>query len=336
LTARLRIERTSWKDRSVLVTGAGGFVGSALARELLQRDARVIGVLRDSAGMRQLEAHGIQRRVDVVLGSINDFGLVRRVITQYEVDSVFHMAAHTSRQTAGRSPLTAFETNVGGTWNVLEAARLSPLVQSVVVASTDKAAWPDSQEETESSLRLDPYDASKACAEILARSYSASFPLPVAVVRCANVYGPGDANWSRLVPGMVRQALAGNDPILRSDGTPERDYLYLGDAVEGFLAVAEQLPEISGRAYSLGTGHTVSVLAMVRLILAAVGDPGLQPRIAGEANGVHRGAARPAAPRVPGWRPQVALAEGVARTVAWYRDHLASGRVVSLGERARA
>jgi CDP-glucose 4,6-dehydratase len=177
-----------------------------------------------------------------------------------------------------------------------------------------------------------PYDASKACTDILARCYAASFPLPVAVVRCSNVYGPGDTNWSRLIPGTIRAAVAGEDPVIRSDGTPERDYLYLGDAVDGYLSVAEHLPEISGEPINFGTAQSVSALRLVKMILDEVGDSGLQPRVQGEASGEisRQSLSYEKARDLLGWTPRVSLPEGLSRTVAWYREYLEVGKVLAL------
>lgn len=337
---RGRNPTNSWQDRVVLVTGIGGFVGSGLAKALLERGAKVVGVLRDSAGVRQLEALGIRRGLELAYGSIADAGLMNRVVNEYEVGTVFHMAAQAIVQVANRSPVPTFESNILGTWTILEAARLSPVVERVVVASSDKAygdqpVLPYTEDTPLNGLY--PYDASKACTDILARSYAASFPLPVAVVRCANIYGPGDTNWSRLIPGTVRSALAGEDPIIRSDGTPERDYLYLMDAVEGYLAVAEHLPELSGEAINLGTSSSVSALDLVRAIIAEVGDTGLQPRILGEASGEisRQSLAFDKARRKMGWEPRVSLQEGLSLAVAWYREYLSSGRVLALSSSGR-
>ncbi|HZQ49648.1 MAG TPA: GDP-mannose 4,6-dehydratase [Candidatus Dormibacteraeota bacterium] len=330
-----RASSTNWRGRVVLITGIGGFVGSELARVLLERGAKVVGVLRDSAGVRQLEARGIRRNLDLIYGSVTDASAMNRAVNEYEIGTVFHLAGQAIIQVANRSPIPTFESNIAGTWTILEAARLSPLVERVIVASSDKAYGdhPDMPytEATPLHGRF-PYDASKACTDILARCYAASYPLPVAVVRCSNVYGPGDTNWSRLIPGTVRAAVAGEDPVIRSDGTPERDYLYLSDAVDGYLSAAEHLPELSGEAVNFGTAQSVAALDLVRMILAEVGDTGLQPRILGESTGEisRQSLSFDKAHELLGWSPRVSLAEGLARTVAWYREYLEVGKVLAL------
>lgn len=337
---RARASSRRWRDRVVLITGIGGFVGSGLAKELLERGAKVVGVLRDSSGVRQLDALGIRHGLDLAYGSVTEAGLMHRIVSEYEVDTIFHLAAQAIVQVANRSPIPTFESNIGGTWTILEAARLSPLVQRVVVASSDKAYGDQPllpyTEETPLEGRF-PHDASKACSDILARCYAASFPLPVAVIRSANIYGPGDTNWSRLIPGTVRAALAGEDPIIRSDGTPERDYLYVTDAIEGYLSAAEHLPELSGEAINLGTASSHSVLELVRMILAEVADTGLQPRILGEASGEisRQSLAFDKARRLLGWEPRIGLREGLSMAVGWYREYLSSGRVLSLSSGSR-
>ena len=323
-----------WAGRVVLITGVGGFVGSHLARELLARDAVVVGIVRDSGGLRKLDLLGIRRHLELANGDISDPGLVHRVINNYEVDTVFHLAAQTSPQVACRAPVPTLMSNVVGTWNVLEATRLSPLVRSVVVASiSDLSDQDGSDPEEASASNLQPYEASKACAELLARSYAASFPLPVVVVRCANVYGPGDTDWSRPIPGTVRQALAGDDPVVSGNARAEADYLYIADAVDGYVTAGERLPEISGQVVHLGTGRRTSTLALVKMILAEVGDSGLQPRLLNEdgATPTTIKTAIDAARKLSGWRPRVSLNDGLALTVGWYREHLATGKVLALG-----
>lgn len=317
-----------WSGCRVLVTGAGGFVGSALVSALLDRRATVVAVIRDSAGLRLLELFGLDRRIDIVRGSISDPGVVRRATEEYEIDSIFHLAAQAIVGVANRSPLSTFDTNIHGTWEVLEAARLSPLIRRVVVASSDKAYGVQPvlpYTETTPLAGIYPYDASKVCTDVLSRCYAATYAIPVAVTRCANIYGRGDLNWSRLVPGTIRAALSGEDPVIRSDGTPERDYLYVDDAVEGYLAVGESLPAQAGEAFNLGTGRGVSVLALVDRILESVDNPGLQPRILGQARGeIDRQAlSAEKARRVLGWEPRTSLTDGLDKTVRWYRRHLA-------------
>jgi CDP-glucose 4,6-dehydratase len=317
----------TWQDRVALVTGIGGFVGSALASALVERGATVVGILRDSSGARLLDALGLADRIEVVHGSINEPGVVQRVLNEYEVDSVFHLAAQAMVGVANRSPMSTFESNIAGTWHVLEAARLSPKVQRTVVASSDKAYGIQSvlpyTEETPLN-GLFPYDASKVCTDVLARCYATSFPLAVGVVRCANIYGPGDLNWSRLVPGTIRSALAGEDPLIRSDGTLERDYLYVSDAVDGYLRVAERLPEMTGEAFNLGTARPISARDLVQQILAIVGNPGLQPRILAEARGEidRQYLSSEKSHELLGWRPRVGLIEGLHHAVDWYRSYL--------------
>ncbi|HEX2680760.1 MAG TPA: NAD-dependent epimerase/dehydratase family protein [Candidatus Dormibacteraeota bacterium] len=316
-----------WTGRRVLVTGAGGFVGSALVDELLRRGANVLAIVRDAAGLRLLAILDIANQIDVVRGSITEPGLVQRALNEYDIDSVFHLAAQALVGVANRSPLSTFETNVAGTWHVLEAARLSPLVERVVVASSDKAYGVQAVlPYTESSplSGLFPYDASKVCTDVLSRCYATSFALPVAVVRCANIYGRGDLNWSRLIPGTIRSALQGEDPVIRSDGTPERDYLYIDDAVAGYLAVAAAVPAHSGESFNLGTARGISVLALVDRILSAVGNPGLQPRILGQAKGEidRQFLAADKARDVLCWSAKTSLTDGLTATVDWYRTYL--------------
>ena len=334
----MRAPRRAWEGRVVLVTGIGGFVGCSLASELLARGAYVVGIVRDGRSLRKLDLVGIRRRVELVSGDVADLNLVQRAVGEYEVDAIFHLAAQTSTQVAARSPASTMVTNVGGTWNVLEAARMNPLVRSVVVASVAD----DAPRRGLSPRGLPPYEASKACCETLARSYAASFPLPVACVRCASVYGPCDTNWDRLVPGVVRDALAGKDPLVPHDWLAERDYIFISDAVEGYLTAAERLPEISGTAVSLGAKAPTSTAAMVEMILAEVGDPGIRPRLPLNRahapighDGGHGPAALATAPVdtagiLAGWRPRVPLPEGIALTVGWYRDYLTTGRVLAL------
>jgi CDP-glucose 4,6-dehydratase len=321
------IDLEEWRGRTVLVTGIGGFVGSGLAEELVRRGANVVGIVRDSPGSRLLEVRGLTDRIDLVRGSITEPGLAERAINEYFVDTVFHLAAQAIVTVANANPLSTFESNVAGTWQVLEGARRCPTVTRVVVASSDKAygnqaILPYREDTTLEGIY--PYDASKVCTDVLARCYATSFGLPVAVVRCANIYGPGDLNWNRLIPGTIRSALEGSDPLIRSDGTLERDYLYLGDAVDGYLAVAEHLPDVSGEAFNFGTELPISALSVVERIVALVGDASVKPRVLGVATGEidRQSLASGKATEQLGWTPKVDLDEGIARSIEWYGRYL--------------
>jgi CDP-glucose 4,6-dehydratase len=233
-----------WLDRPVLVTGCSGFLGSWLTIALVEAGAAVVGLIRDEVPFSYLRRSGYQDRITVVRGDVSDYALVERALNEHEIDTVFHLAAQTIVTIANRAPLSTFETNVKGTWTVLEAARRSPKVTRVVVASSDKAYGAHEElpyTEDASLLGCHPYDVSKACADRLARAYVATYDLPVTVTRCANL------NWNRIVPGTMRSVIRGERPIVRSDGTPLRDYLYVQDAVHAYLTLAECMDELALR-----------------------------------------------------------------------------------------
>jgi CDP-glucose 4,6-dehydratase len=238
--------------------------------------------------------------------------------------------------------MSTFESNIKGTWTILEACRTAPLVQTVVMASSDKAYGSQATlpyQEDMALLASNPYDASKACADILVRSYASSYALPAAVARCANIYGPGDFNLSRLVPGSIHSALRGVRPILRSDGTPERDYLYVDDAVDAYLVLADNLSRqnVAGEAFNFGSGAPVRAIDLITLILQVCGTPQLEPDVrgqgtlAGEIDRQYMDCAKAAA--VLGWRPNIGLEEGLRRTAAWYRELFRREAAASLDER---
>jgi CDP-glucose 4,6-dehydratase len=316
---------------AVLVTGADGLVGAWLVKALLERGARVVVIRRDHPAVSALGQLGLQGSVDVVHGDICTDGLVGRVLGEYEVDGVFHLAAQTQVGPANRSPLPTFETNIRGSWLVLEACRLHE-VERVVVASSDKAYGRQADlpyRETHPLQPLFPYDVSKAACDLLARSYWHTFGLPVAVTRLANVYGGGDLNRARLVPEAVCAALAGDAPVVRSDGSPERDFLYVEDAVGAYLAVWDALErdEGHGEAFNAGAGEPHRVLDVIELICRLAGAP-VVPEIQGD--GVPHGEIdrqwvdSTRLRELTGWRPEVTLEEGLRRTIEWYREHPAA------------
>ncbi len=318
------------RGRSVLVTGAHGLLGTWLTAALLDGGAEVVVIRRDEPVVTALELHGLADRVASVRGDVCDEGLVDRALAEYEVDSVFHLAAQTLVGVANHSPRSTFETNVRGTWMLLEACRTHG-VRAAVVASSDKAYGPQPRlpyREDQALQPRFPYDASKAAADLIARSYWHTFGVPVAVTRCANLYGGGDLNRSRLVPEAISAALAGRAPVIRSDGSPERDFLYVEDAVAAYLAIWERLsadPEqAGGEAFNAGGGRSHRVGDVVALICRLAGS-GAAPEIRGigtphgEIDRQWVDCAKLA--ELTGWRARVGLEEGLARTIEWYREH---------------
>ena len=323
-----------WRGKSVLVTGVGGFVATHLAAQLADQGASVVGILRDSRGSRRLDVFGLLDRIDLVHGAIEDYALMERAFNEYEVEYCFHLAAQAIVGIANRSPVSTFESNIRGTWSVMEAARNSALVKGVVMASSDKVYGDhDVLPYTEEAplLARYPYDASKLCAEVIGRSYAATFDLPLGVLRCANIYGGGDLNWSRVVPGTIRSMLKGEAPIIRSDGTLERDYMHVHDAAGAYLTLAENLtrPEVQGQAFNFGWGRGYSVLEIVQTVLHEGGSD-LEPTVLGQNKGEinRQWLDSSKAERVLNWRPAVPLDEGIRESIGWYRDYL-SGELAS-------
>jgi CDP-glucose 4,6-dehydratase len=313
---------------TALVTGADGLLGSWLTGALLRDGVRVVVIRRDEPALSGLALHGLMRRVDVVHGDICDEGLVERTLSEYEIDSVFHLAAQTLVGPANRSPRSTFETNVRGTWMVLEACRAHGIA-SVLVASSDKAYGRQAElpyTEHQPLAPTFPYDVSKAAADLIARSYWHTFGMPVAVTRFANLYGGGDTNRSRLVPEAVGAALAGRPPVIRSDGSPERDFLYVEDAVSAYLAIWRALlqGQGGGEAFNAGGGGSHRVDEVVALICRlAGGGPAPEIRGQGAPDGeIDRQWVDAAKLRdLTGWRPAVSLQEGLRMTIKWYREH---------------
>lgn len=318
-----------WLDRPVFVTGCTGMLGSWLTIALVDRGAAVTGLVRDQVPFSHLCRSGYQDRIRVVHGDVTEYELVERALNEYEIDTVFHLAAQTIVSIANRAPLSTFETNVKGTWTVLEAARRSPKIQCVLVASSDKAYGPhDDLPYTEDAALqgCHPYDVSKVCADYIARAYAATYDLPVAVTRFANLYGGGDLNWSRLIPGTIRSVIRSERPIVRSDGTLLRDYLYVQDAVAGYLRLAERVKasDVRGEAFNFGVDDPKTVMEVVQAIIDVSDQPTLEPVVLAEAhNEIHdQYLDSTKAKQVLGWAPRYSLEEGLRETMTWYREFL--------------
>jgi len=319
-----------WQERPVLVTGATGLLGSWLTRELLNRGAFVVALIRDWLPESELFRSGDLARVCVVRGDVRDQETIERAIGEYEIDSVFHLAAQAIVGTANRNQISTFETNIRGTWSVLEACRRSPLVKQIVVASSDKAYGSHEQLPYSEEAALQgrhPYDVSKSCADLVARSYATTYGLPVCVTRCGNLYGGGDLNWNRIVPSTIRSAMNGEAPIIRSDGSYIRDYFYVEDGALAYLTLAEQLAanrDIAGEAFNFSNEIQVTVLQLAKVILRLTGREDLALDVRGEASNeiTHQYLSAAKARSLLGWQPRYSLEEGLTRTILWYRDFL--------------
>jgi CDP-glucose 4,6-dehydratase len=323
-------DKIFWRDRPVLVTGATGLLGGWLVKALVELKADVVCLVRDWVPQSELIRTGILDRFKVVRGDITDQATLERALNEFEIVTVLHLAAQTIVGTANRNPVSTFEANVGGTWAVLEAARRCPTVKQIVLASSDKAYGDQENLPYTEDMPLQGrhiYDASKSCADLVAQSFAHVYGVPVAITRCGNFYGGGDLNWNRIVPGTIRSILRGQRPVIRSDGSFIRDYIYAEDAVAAYLFLAEHLArktELRGEAFNFSNETQITVLDLVKKITAMMGSD-LVPNVRNEASNEikHQYLSAEKACRVLGWTPQFNIDTGLERTIAWYRGFLA-------------
>jgi CDP-glucose 4,6-dehydratase len=318
----------------VLVTGATGMVGSWLSRRLVDEGAIVVALVLDDDPQSELVRSGTIDRVSVVSGALEHYDTVERAINGHEVDTVVHLGAQTIVGTAHRAPRSTFETNVAGTWNVLDVCRTHrELVRRVVVASSDKAYGAQAELPYTEGMSLDarfPYEVSKACADLVAQSYAHTYGIPVAIARCGNIYGGGDLNWSRIVPGTIRSLMRGEQPVIRSDGTFLRDYLHVDDVVDGFLRLADQSESdgVAGEAFNFSDESPRTVMDIYTAVCKAVGAGEVEPLVldaaVGEIKDQYLDATK--ARDVLGWDAAVTLDDGLARTVTWYQELLSGAK----------
>lgn len=319
-----------WLDKCVFVTGATGMVGAWLVKDLLAQGARVVALVRDADPQSQLFRSRLIKKVTVINGALEDLWTLERALNEHEVDTVFHLGAQTIVETARRFPFQTFEANVRGTYNLLEACRLhQSFVKRVVVASSDKAYGDQPNlpytEETTLQGRY-PYDVSKSCSDLIAQSYFHTYTLPVAIARCGNIYGGGDLNWSRVVPGTIRSILKGERPIIRSNGKFVRDYIYVKDAAQAYLRLAEHLVDgaVQGQGFNFSVGKPMTVLEIVGVIQKLMHAEHLEPIIQNTAKGeiLSQYLSSEKAERLLKWKPSCGLGKGLEETISWYREFL--------------
>ncbi len=319
---------TFWQDRPVFVTGATGLVGSWLVRRLLGLSAEVVCLVRDWVPQSELVRARLIDQVKIVRGDVRDQELLERILGEYEIRSVFHLAAQTTVGVANRNPVSTLDVNIRGTWALLEACRRSPTVKQIMMASSDKAYGDQVVLPYTESAPLQgqhPYDASKSCADLLGQMYAKTYQLPVCITRCGNFYGGGDLNWNRIVPGTIRSILRGERPVIRSDGSYVRDYFYIEDGAAAYTLLAEQLaarPELRGEAFNFSNELRITVLELVEKILAAIGS-NLKPDVRNEASNEIKSQYLDAAKarRVLNWSPSFTLETGLQATIHWYEQY---------------
>lgn len=316
-----------YKNRRVFVTGATGLLGAHLVEGLRRQGSHVVCLVRDWVPESRLFKENMTDGVTLVRGDLEDYLLLLRALNEHEIDTVFHLGAQTIVSTASRSPLSTFEANIRGTYMLLEAcAQNSKLIDRVVVASSDKAYGVHEKlpyGEDAPLVGRYPYDVSKSCADLISFSYHHTYGLPLAVTRCGNLFGGGDLNFNRLIPGTIRSALAGERPVIRSDGKFIRDYFYVKDAVDAYLTLGEAIGRegITGQAFNFGMDHPLSVIEVVDQILQAMVRQDLEPEVLDQAQHEipkqYLDCTR--ARQRLNWAPRRTFAEGLAETIDWYR-----------------
>ena len=319
-----------WKGRNVFVTGATGFVGSNLTKHLVEHDVRVICLQRDETQPNSLDLLDLRNRVTVVRGELEDLDLLTRILNEYEVDAVFHLAAQAIVGAANRSPISTFETNIRGTYMLLESCRVNPTVKRVVVASSDKAYGSNPTLPYLEDFPLQgvfPYDVSKSCTDLISRSFAVTYDIPVIVTRSANIYGPADINLSRIIPGTIISVLKNEDPIIRSDGTPIREFVYVDDVCSAYLMLAERADEFRGEAFNIGTNESINILDLTNKIIYLDGKSDsvkpnilLNEKIRREIDAQYLSAEK--IEQRTGWSAGVSLEDGLRRSIEWYNQNL--------------
>lgn len=317
-----------WNNKNVFVTGGTGFLGSYLVKKLVNYGANVTVLVRDYVPQSNIYIGEEYKKVTAVHGTLEDYLLIERTLGEYEIDTVFHLAAQAIVGVANRNPLGTFISNIEGTWNILEASRKSPLIKQVIVASSDKAYGDQEVLPYDENMPLQgkhPYDVSKSCADLIAQTYYETYKLPVCITRCGNLYGGGDLNFNRIIPQSIKSILNKEAPVIRSDGSFIRDYFYIEDAVDAYINLAEKVVDLNlgGQAFNFSNEIQLTVLELVNKILGIMGSD-IKPIILNQGNNeiLHQYLSAKKARTVLGWSPSYTIDEGLSRTVEWYKDFL--------------
>lgn len=323
--------QNNWRNKNVFITGCTGLLGSWLTEELVNSKAHVVALLRDHIPQSRIHREGLINKINVVSGSLEDYSVVERALNEYEIEVVFHLAAQTIVPIANNNPLSTFESNIKGTWVLLEACRRNKQVKKVIVASSDKAygehkILPYTEEMP--LMGRNPYDVSKSCADLISQMYFYHYGLPVCVTRCGNLFGGGDLNFNRIVPGTIRSVFYGERPIIRSDGKYVRDYFYVKDAAKAYILLAEKMDDngIVGQAFNFGNETPMTVLEITKEILSLMNRLDLEPIILNKAKGeiLEQYLSAKKAREMLGWKPIFSVREGLAETIKWYKNYLSA------------
>lgn len=321
-----------WKNKNVLITGCTGFLGSCLTRLLTENDANVTGIIRDFTPKSALFKNK-DLKINLVSGSLEDIDILERTIGEYEIDTVFHIAAQAIVGIANRNPISTFNANIMGTWNLLEACRRSPMLRNIIIASSDKAYGDQEVLPYSENMPLQgshPYDVSKSCADLIAQTYYKTYGLPVCITRCGNLFGGGDLNFNRIVPQTIESVMKNEAPVIRSDGTFIRDYIYVEDAALAYILLAEKMEELNiyGEAFNFSNEVRLTVLDLVNMILKQM-ESKLKPTILNQASHEIKNQYLSAkkAKDILGWEPQYDIEQGLSKTIDWYREYFKNNQI---------
>lgn len=315
-----------WNNKNVFVTGGTGFLGSYLVKKLVNYGANVTILVRDHIPQSNIYIGEEYKKANAVQGELEDYLLIERILGEYEIDTVFHLAAQAIVGVANRNPLGTFKSNIEGTWNILEATRKSPLIKQVIVASSDKAYGDQEKLPYDENMPLQgkhPYDVSKSCADLIAQTYYETYKIPVCITRCGNLYGGGDLNFNRIIPQSIQSILNKEAPVIRSDGSFIRDYFYIEDAVDAYINLAEKVVDLNlgGQAFNFSNEIQLTVLELVNKILKIMGSD-IKPIILNQGSNeiIHQYLSAKKARTILGWTPNYTIDEGLSKTIEWYKD----------------